>query len=350
MKGQNIEKRNVSGDKAIGKLIDVQAQMNERLKESRVLSRELSVAQNEVAELKAELSLMRKVSKIELQPLAITADKKGDGGEATIVALASDWHAYETVKKSEVNGLNEYNVGIARSSIETFFRKIAVLADIERRAVRVNKLVLAMLGDLMTNQLHRDQIETGGGTPMEEVLFLAEAITGGINFLLKRGFDTIQIPCCDGNHGRNTEKQQHANRARHSYEWLLYSILARQYCGDKRVQFDIAEGQLLYTTLYGRTCRWTHGDAIKYQGGVGGITIPVRKALADWDRARRADMTFFGHWHTSHLDKQFCANGSAVGYAPYSVRIKAAYELPQQAFMVFDAKRWLSAYRPIYVR
>ena len=92
--------------------------------------------------------------------------------------------------------------------------------------------------------------------------------------------------------------------------------------------------------------RWQHQD----NGGVGGITIPVRKAIAEWDKGCKADMTFFGHWHTSHLDKQFCANGSVVGYAPYSVRIKAPYEPPSQSFLIFDQKLGLSAFRPIYVR
>jgi len=320
-----------------------------RMLKAAQLKRELAEARTQIAELNDELRLVRNLSEIELEPLEITADKPS-GGEATAVVLGSDWHVFETVKKGEVNNLNEFNVSIARSSIETFFQKIAMLAGIERKVVTVNKLVLGLLGDLMTNQLHRDQVETGAGTPMEEVLFLADQITGGINFLLTQGFDLIQLPCCDGNHGRNTEKLQSANRVKHSYEWLLYSILARQYAGDKRVQFDIAEGQLLYTKLYGRTIRWTHGDALKYNGGIGGLTIPVRKAIAEWDKGCKADMTFFGHWHTSHLDRMFCSNGSIVGYAPYAVSIKASFEAPQQAFMLFDSKRGLSSYRPIYVR
>jgi len=311
--------------------------------------RELVEARSEIEGLKNEMRVMHLLSGSEIQPLVIKADTSR-GREATAVAVASDWHAFETVKKSEVNSLNEYNVAIARKSIETFFQKIALLANIERGIVPVRKLVLAMLGDMMTSQLHLDQVETGGGTPMEEVLFLLDVITGGIDFLLTQGFDVIQIPCCDGNHSRNTEKQQHSNRAKHSYEWLLYSLLARQYAGDGRVQFDIADGQLLYTEMYGRAIRWTHGDAIHYNGGIGGITIPVVKAIVEWDKGKKADMTFFGHLHTSLLGKAFCANGSILGYAPYSVRIKAAYELPQQAFMLFDSKRGLSAYRPITVR
>jgi hypothetical protein len=299
--------------------------------------------------LKQELRITGLLSETDLQPLVITPDTtKGD--EATAVVLASDWHVYETVRKSEVNGLNEYSVSIARKSIETFFQKIAMLADIERKVVRVDKLVLGLLGDLMTGQLHQDQSENNSGTAMEEVLFLMEVIVGGIDFLLTQGFKSIQIPCCDGNHSRNTDKPQHTNRVKHSYEWLLFNLLARHYHNESRVQFDIAEGQLLYTELYGRTIRWTHGDAIKYKGGIGGLTIPAIKCLVDWDKGRKADMTFFGHLHTSLLHKSFCSNGSLLGYGPYSIRIHSGFEPPQQAFMLFDSKRGMTAYRPIVVR
>jgi hypothetical protein len=312
--------------------------------------RELAEARQQIEDLTQNLKMIQDISQINIEPIRIKAEKP-TASEATAVVIASDWHVFETVRKEEVNGLNEYNVGIARKSIESFFQKIALLTAIERKVVPVDRLVLGLIGDLMTNQLHQDQVETGAGTAMEEVLFLSEVITGGIDFLLdKGGFKEICLPCCDGNHSRNTDKQQHANRVKHSYEWLLYSMLSRHYAGDSRVRFDISEGQLLYTELYGRVHRWTHGDAIKYNGGIGGITIPVIKAIVEWDKGQKADMTFFGHLHTSLLGKSFCSNGSVLGYAPFSVRIKAAYEMPQQSYMVFDSKRGLTAYRPIYVR
>jgi hypothetical protein len=80
------------------------------------------------------------------------------------------------------------------------------------------------------------------------------------------------------------------------------------------------------------------------------LTIPARKAIQEWDRAQRADFTVFAHFHTSILDKMFLSNGSAVGYSPYAVSIKAPFERPQQSFLVLDQERWLLSYRPIYVR
>jgi hypothetical protein len=116
------------------------------------------------------------------------------------------------------------------------------------------------------------------------------------------------------------------------------------------VQFQIADGYHLYTQLFGRWIRWHHGDSIRYQGGIGGLTIPVRKAISEWNKGRRADLDVFGHWHTSHMDRDFISNGSAVGYSPYAVRIKAPFESPAQTLAVFESKRWLTSYRPVYVR
>jgi len=301
--------------------------------------------------LQAEKAAILNVSEADLAPVRIEAPRAQPGGDATALLALSDLHVFERVRKAEVNGLNEHNAAIASAGIKLLFQKALRLVQIERSATNVRTFVLALLGDLMTNQLHEDQLETNEGTPQEEILFLLEHLAGGIELLLREGeFERIVVPCCDGNHGRDTEKMRAANRVKHSHEWLLYCLLARHFAAEPRVQFSIADGTLHYMELYGRTIRLTHGEAIRYQGGVGGLTIPARKAIAEWDRGRRADLTVFGHWHTSLLDKQFLSNGSALGYSPYSVRIKAPFELPQQAFVVFDAKRWISAFRPIYLR
>ena len=314
------------------------------------LKRELVEVKAACEELENENRILRQVSFVEAEPIAIPVPKDGGAGDLTALVVVSDNHAFEVVKKQEVNGLNEHNAKICGERLAKLFQKVVQLVGIERRAANVRHLVLGLIGDHMTNQMHMDQIETNDGTPMEEVLFLFEQFTGGINYLLEHGgFDSISVPCEDGNHGRHTIKQQHANRAKHSYEWLLFQMLAKHYANEPRVKFDIAEGQLLYTEIYGRTVRWTHGDAIKYNGGIGGLTIPAKKAINEWDKGKHADFTIFGHYHTSHLDKSFLSNGCSIGYGPYSVRIKAPYEPPSQSLLFISPKHFLSSYRPIYL-
>ena len=336
-----MKKSTQSGTVDVGEVVRAQGEWKRRWQEAR----------EDAGRLQDELDAILNVSGQDFAPVKIERKSRSPGGEATAVLVCSDWHVFERVRKEEVNGLNEYNASIAAASITATFQTALRLVEIERGAIKVPTLVLALLGDLMTGQLHPDQQETNDGTPQEEMLFLMQRIAGGIDMLLAEGgFDQIVIPCCDGNHGRATDKLRSANRVKHSNEWLLYCLLARHYANEPRVRFSIADGTLHYMEIYGRTVRLTHGESIRYQGGVGGLTIPARKAIYEWDRARHADWTIFAHWHTSILDKMFLSNGSALGYSPYSVTIKAAFEAPSQSFALLGDKRWILSYRPIYVR
>lgn len=347
-----MRRGNLLGLKRRGKDPSGTISMDEIVRQQSEWKRLWQEAVSDANELRTELEILTDISAVGYSPAILSPERKRTGkGDATALLVCSDLHVYERVKPEEVNGLNEYNIAVARGSIQTMFQKALLLVDIERGAVNIDTFILALLGDLMTNQIHEDQLETNEGTPQEEMLFLMEQLTGGIDMLLEHGkFKRLIIPCCDGNHGRNTFKIRSANRVKHSHEWLLYRLLAQHYAGDPRVEFCIADGALLYMDIYGRKVRFTHGDAIRYNGGVGGLTIPARKAIAEWDRGTRADFTVFGHHHTSLMDKQFLSNGSALGYSPYAVTIKAAFEHPQQALVFLDDERWVTAWRPIYVR
>jgi hypothetical protein len=177
-------------------------------------------------------------------------------------------------------------------------------------------------------------------SPVEAVLFaqeLAETVLDAV--LSLPGIARLRVPCSYGNHGRTTTKPRIGTGAANSYEWLMYRSLAKRYADNPRVEFEVAAGEHIYLSAYDRTIRFHHGDAVKYQGGVGGITVPVTKAIRGWDTARRADLTCIGHFHSYQHHRSYVANGSLIGYGPYSQRIKAEYEAPAQAFFLLDSER-----------
>lgn len=283
---------------------------------------------------------------------------RSDKTEATALALASDWHIEEDVdpKKLRVPGnmsLNAYSVEEARRRADTFFRKIVVLTDIERAAARIPTLVLGLLGDFMSGYIHDELMESNNLSPLEAANELLEILPSGIKFLLDNGrFDKIVIPCTYGNHGRTTHKPRISTGAENSYEWFVYKQLARHFAKEKRVEFVIADGIHAYVELYGINLRFSHGDSIRYGGGVGGLTIPLNKACDSWNSNtfQYAHYDFLGHWHQLHDHGRAVVNGSLIGYSPYSLSIKARYEPPQQAFCLIDGRRAVkSCFRPIWV-
>jgi hypothetical protein len=127
--------------------------------------------------------------------------------------------------------------------------------------------------------------------------------------------------------------------AENSYEFLMYHFLQQRYAGDKRIEFNIGLGYHSFTKVYDTRIRWHHGDAIRYKDGVGGLTIPLHKALDRWNTATPADIDVLGHWHTYLNSKRFVVNGSVMGYNPYGIWIRAPYEDASQGlFLVQPGK------------
>lgn len=275
--------------------------------------------------------------------------------ESTLVAVGCDWHAFETVKPEQVNGLNEYNVSIARASIDRFHAAVPRWAEIHRAGTKIDTLVMAYLGDLMTGMLHEDQIEGNAGTPLEEALFVTERVIAGLTMILKEGgFKRVVVVSCDGNHSRITEKKRKANRVKHSIEWLIFHFVRQHFAGDKRIEFHISDGIHSYVPLDyagGKTLRFSHGDeGIKYQGGIGGMSVTANRTIDKWNVGRRADLDIFGHHHTSEHPRRYVAVGSAIGYSPFSLAGKYEWEVPSQAILLFEKTRWETAYHKTYVR
>jgi hypothetical protein len=259
--------------------------------------------------------------------------------EATAIVMCSDWHVEEIVRPETVNGLNAYNPRIARERNTRLNEAFAWEVEHERHAFKIRDCMVWLGGDIITGYIHRELIEGNAMSPTEAVLFAQELCEATIDKALALDMERVVVPCNYGNHGRTTDKKQIATGYKNSYEWLMYQTLKRRYADDKRVEFVIASGPLLYTKAYDFTQRWSHGDPIKYGGGVGGITIPVVKKINQWNKARHADETFFGHFHTRLTLRGINGNGSLIGYGPYSVEIGAEPEPPQQGMVLIDSKR-----------
>lgn len=317
------------------------------------LTEELAKALEDAAEANRILKAFDTFQSINVRTEPIKAFKVKGVSESVAVANLGDVHAYETVKKEEVGEVNEYNPTICRESLRNFFRGVVRNIETCRTGSNISRLVLNLLGDEVTNVLHDDQADTNAGTLPEEVLFVYKEILSGLDFLLENGkLDEIRVICVSGNHDRDCIKPRSKRRGKHAWTWLIGHLLAMHYAGvqESRIKFEIEEGYHHYLEVFGRTIRIHHGDGIKYEGGIGGITIPVLKKLKQWDKARRADLDIFGHWHTSIMHPSFLANGTIMGYSEFSVKCGTDFERPQQSFILLHPDRWLTAYIPIYVR
>jgi hypothetical protein len=333
------------------------------LRRIRDLERQLARSTSELTAVKArhdqaEKDLADAEKKVELftatagsfEQQALKWKSPKPGGQATALINATDWHVEERIDPRTINGLNEYTLDIANRRITKLWEKAVYLTEASRSISKIRNCVLALLGDFITGYIHDELLESNFLSPTRAILFAQERIASGINYLLKHGkFDLIEIPCVVGNHGRTAQKQRIATRIDNNYEWIAYQNLAQQFAKERRVRFVIAEGYHQWLTIQGWKCRFHHGDGLRYQGGVGGLSIPVNKAIAQWNKSQRADFDFFGHWHQFLWHKNWVSCPCLIGYNAWAQWIKAEMEEPAQAFGVIDRERGLCDMKPIYV-
>ncbi len=318
------------------------ADLNERYKHIVALLKESDDRLNAVMGLKDVI--------VGHDPKHIKVKVQGDAGESTAVLVASDWHLEERIDAATVNGVNEFTPQIAESRVGRFFQRGLSLVEMCRTRSKIDTLVLAVLGDLITNRLHEDQAESNYLSPTEASLKAYRLLCGGIDFLLENGqFKQLLIPCSFGNHGRSTQRMRISTSAKNSYEWMVYQLAAERYAADSRVQFSVADGYFNFLDVYDTKLRLHHGDDVRYQGGVGGITIPLNKAMAQWNKMRRVDIDVLGHWHQRQTGRDFVINGSLIGYSPYSIFIKASYEPPTQSFFLIHPEYGKTVEIPIHL-
>ena len=316
--------------------------------EGQKLHQRYSEALKRIGELEQALEAQEVIGR-GVSTFTIDAKKGTRSSEGTVVAVASDWHIEERVG-TEVGDLNRYTLKIAEERAKRFFQSLSRLVEILNHDLEVTTIVLALLGDFISGDIHDELLETAELPPVQAIVHAQNFLASGLEFLLKQ-HPTVDfvVPCHSGNHARTTKTMRYATEAGHSLEYLMYVHLAAYFHQEKRVSFIIPNSYHSYLDVYGITLRFHHGHAIRYAGGVGGLYIPVKKKIAQWNKARRATYDVFGHYHQQRDGGDFLCNGSLIGYNAFAVSHGFDFERPQQLLFLLDKKRGRTATWPILV-
>lgn len=267
---------------------------------------------------------------------------KKPAGTATAIVCINDLHCEETVEPGPINGLNTYNLDVSARRLGCVSKNVLTLLESNRKLSNIKDLAVWWGGDLITGHIHEELAEGNSLSPIEACEWAKHQLIGQIDYWLEHAdVKSLTVVTSYGNHGRTTKKPRIATAAKHSFEWWMYHNIADIYRarGESRVQFKIEPGYFNWLDVQGKRVRFHHGDWIKYQGGVGGISIPVNKAINEWNKSERADFDIFGHWHQHLKSRRWCACNCLIGYNAYAQSIKAEFSDPTQTLLVFDAKR-----------
>lgn len=336
--------------------------LQEQLKADRATAQAKEVLKQKDAKYKASLKQIEQLEE-QIQTLSGINPKADYNGKpikvsqgrsnstSTAVLLVSDNHYEEKVTLEQTNGLNEHNLEIAISRNNKLWTSAVRLVEIQRSGTTIDNLVIGFLGDAITGSIHEEGLETNLLAPAEAIMFAVQRYKEGLDYILKNGkFKSITVICKIGNHSRMTDKRRFGTEVENSLEYLLYHQLAGLYASTKGIQFIIDKSYHTYLDIYDFTVRMHHGSALKYGGGVGGITIPVKKAISQWNKGRHADLDCFGHFHQNINSNDFVANASSIGYNSFALEIKAEFSLAAQTLFLISPKYGKTIYCPIYLQ
>ena len=319
--------------------------MRQKLKEKELKSKYDALLKiNEELQARYDAAL-RITEKIEYPYIIPSKNNKKEN--ATAIVAFSDWHVEERVDPKTINNINEYNPQIAEKRANAVVQNSMKLIEKEREHSDIDTLVLWLGGDFITGYIHPELEESNYMSPIEAIMFAKKLLGSAIKFYLDSGnFNKIIVPCNVGNHGRTMQKPRVSTGNKNSYEYMMYHDLKNTFSD---AEFIIPDGMYVYLDIYEKMFRFFHGDHIKFGGGIGGLTVPLTKAIMRADTQQKAHYNIMGHYHQYWEATSNClVNGSLIGYGAYAQRIGATPEPPMQGLRIMDSKRGLTAKFPIF--
>jgi hypothetical protein len=278
----------------------------------------------------------------------ITHTKSAAPTRAVAIAVISDLHIEENVDPHTVNGLNEFNEEICKERMRRLFCHLVKLVHMNQQATEIDTLVMFVLGDLISSNIHDELLETCRLPPIDAALEAMDYLAGGIQYILDNTDVELIIPCKVGNHSRITKRVHISTEAGNSLEWFIYNSLAKQFAGEQRVKFVLERSMESYIDVWPDfRIRYMHGHSMKGGGGVGGVMVPILRAVGKMDGVIRADLTVLGHFHNYKNFGNVIVNGSGIGWAPFASFIHATFELPKMAFALVDERLGVTVATPI---
>lgn len=273
------------------------------------------------------------------KPPEWTRPKSADPSSPGVPTLfLSDFHWGEVVHPSQINGVNTYNLTLARKRLTDTINSAAKLARIISPKMDYPGLVMPLGGDMVSGNIHEELTATNEINTIPTVLDLWQHLAAAISFMADT-FGAVFLPCVSGNHGRDTRKIWAKDRHHTSFDWMLYQILAKHFADDKRVTFLIPDGSDANYSIYNTRYLLSHGDQFRGGDGMIGPLGPITRGDHK-KRSRNAqidlsyDVMIIGHFHQYMHLTRLIVNGSLKGYDEYAYAGNFTFEQPQQALWI----------------
>ena len=197
-----------------------------------------------------------------------TGKIKGNSVQSMIAPL-TDTHIGDNVELEEMMGLNEYNIDIFNKRLYGWANQVVTLAELRRNSAEVGELIVPMLGDMISGDIHEELARTNNDHCMGQMIRGANLISQALMFIAPH-FDKVRVPCVVGNHGRMTRKPPMKNKYM-DWDYMMYQWVSVFCQNQKNIEFHIPKTFMTTINVCNRNILLAHGDFIN--GGGSGTSI-----------------------------------------------------------------------------
>ena len=258
-------------------------------------------------------------------------------GEKAILMI-SDAHVGEVVDVEQTRGIAQYNFDIFRRRVQYLSDKVVDLLKNKLKGYNFEEIHVAMLGDMISGNIHEELMMTNEYTVIESVhgaaIIMAQFLAD-----MARQFPKVVVPCVVGNHGRMMNKPSAKNRYV-NWDFVFYNMVSLLLQNQKNIEFIIPKSFYMIHKIFDFNALLMHGD-YGINGGFAGIPFyGVQRAsfrLSELlnKEEELLDLIMMGHFHSlTTLDRvhggSIMMNGSIIGGTEYSVGKMFTSNQPKQ--------------------
>ena len=289
-------------------------------------------------------------------PVKFAARDPGPPSRETIVLVLSDLHWGERVDLAAMDGLNSYNLDIARKRLARWTHAVCDLATKHWPGKPPDRIILILGGDLVSGGIHLELAKTDELAPLPAVKDCASHLAHAIATIKARIDCPIDVISLPGNHSRTTFKPESKDSAETSLDMLASDFLELALRDKSGITFYAPPSPDALFSVYGWRVLATHGDRIGSRGGQGFVgpaataARGLKRISADYGaRGIHLDLITICHLHTPLLLEEGFVNGSLPGPTEYSRDGRFRPHPAMQLFFAMHPRRRITQVRWIEV-
>ena len=290
--------------------------------ENKLLSRQMDI-------LRERLGARAEMDTILLESIKATAPwpkfvwtKSKTTPSVTAVAAFGDWHIGEVIDPEETEGYNIYNYEVARSRLfDIYMPAFLNYIDTQRKGYKIDNLVVTLLGDMVSGEIHDEFIRTNEFPPPVAAAKAGDLAAELIS-KLSQSFSNVRCECVTAdNHGRLDRKKPCKQRGERNWNYVVYHIAETALAKHSSISFNRPKSIQYIMEVEGWRVLIEHGDNVRAWMGLPWYGWQRKKGREAWKRQQmgdRFDYMLVGHWHVPVRPfPEMFVNGCLAGASEY---------------------------------